>query len=454
MMMLTYPTGASASTPRLGTRALGNAADKLILYLILAQIFILEFLGFGRYTNWVLLALILVRLALSGWRLFDVPTVPLLTFLTVILLLGWALGGLPSISQSNALMVVYPAMYSLYLYLLCVNRRGYLESFVAHVTPLLNVALIVNLAAMVEQLNSPGSIVAYHAASQEIPFYEDTVSGFFAYASTHTVALYTTLVLLMNIAAVRRRKTRGLSVTPLRIYNVALVIASFGVASLNDNKALFVVLPMVLLVLLFGDMATGRLRPSAALVGALLAAILLVLAYALVPAFQIFVTDQYSSLFEMAASSRDIGSSANGSNERIAILAYALGMQSTWGVGLGIGASGLYAAGFLGFHHFGQADMGSFLVLFGIWFVMAYLWLFVRESSAPLCDGGPRRRTVLYLLLACIALMAMIYTQPFSNVDECVCLFLTCFGLSCMWAESARTASTKDGRGSSNIEQI
>ena len=47
--------------------------------------------------------------------------------------------------------------------------------------------------------------------------------------------------------------------------------------------------------------------------------------------------------------------------------------------------------------------------------------------------------------------MAMIYTQPFSNVNECVCLFLTCFGLSCMWAEPATAASAKDGRGGSSI---
>lgn len=392
MMMLTRPAGVSASTSKIGIRALGNAADKLILSLILAQIFILEFLGFGRYMNWILLALILVRIALSGWRLFDVPTVLLLTFLAVILLLGWALTSSSSVSQSNALMIGYPVAYSLYLYLLCVNRRGYLESFVAHVTLLLNVALIVNLAAMVVQLNSPESIVAYHAASQEISFYEDTVSGFFAYASTHTVALYTTLVLLVNIAAVRRRKACGLSVTPLHVYNVALVVASFAIASLNDNKALFVVLPVVLLVLVLGDMATGRLRPSAALLGAALAVMALILVYALVPAFQVFITDQYSSLFEMAANSRDIGSSANGSNERISILAYALRMSSTWGAGLGIGASGLYTAGFLGFHHFGQADMGSFLVLFGIWFVVGCLWLFVRESSVCLRVSAPRHR--------------------------------------------------------------
>lgn len=444
--------GASASSS--GVRILGNAADKLILYLILVQVLILEFLGLGRYANWIILALILVRLVLSRWRLFDVPTAPLFAVLAVILLFGWALGGSSSVLQSNALMIVYPAIYSLYLYLLCVNRRGCLESFLTHVTPLLNVALVINLAAMMVQLNSPGSIVAYHDASQEISFYEDTVSGFFAYASTHTIALYTTLVLLLNIAAVRRRRAMGLSVTALRVYNIALIVVSFAIATLNDNKALFVFLPMVLLVLLFGDIATGRLKPSVALVGILLAGISLVLVYALVPALQIFITDQYFSLFEMTASSRDIGSSANGSNERIAILAYALGIPSTWGVGLGIGASGLYAAGYLGFRHFGQADMGSFLVLFGVWFATAYIWLFVRESSVLVRDSSSKHKAALYILLSCVVVMAMIYTQPFSNVDECICMFFNCFVLSSMWVEPVSVASVRSEREGANVDRI
>ena len=118
MMTLGSRSYDMANNAKNTSTTLGESADKFILFLILAQVFILGFLGYNRYMNWLVTAIILVRLILSGWRLFDSPTLPLCISCIVILLIGTVLGGQIDTVLSNALMIGYPVVYSLYLYLL------------------------------------------------------------------------------------------------------------------------------------------------------------------------------------------------------------------------------------------------------------------------------------------------------------------------------------------------
>ena len=301
---------------------------------------------------------------------------------------------------------------------------------------LFNALLLINIMAMWIQVVSPSSLVASHTLEQEISnYHEDEISGLFAYASVHLVALYTTFVVLLNVIAIRKRKAAvGNRVAALRIYNIALIAISLFMSTLNDNKALFVILPMALCIYPLGEIALGKLRLSTGIMGLLLLGFVFVLAYAFVPAVQTFVSDQYVSLFAMISDSAKIGSSANGSNERIAIIGTALSTLSTWGFGTGLGSSGLYAANYWGFHHFGQADMGSFLVLFGIWYVILFVSLFVHCTCGELRTTSFRRSDgILRLLVALIVVITMVYTQPFTRIDECFVLYLICVVLCMLW---------------------
>ncbi|MFR7749884.1 MAG: hypothetical protein ACLU1W_03590 [Collinsella sp.] len=85
------------------------------------------------------------------------------------------------------------------------------------------------------------------ATTNDISYFEDNISGLFSYASVHAVALYTSFVVLYNFVWIRR--LRVLSWPTLAIaYNVCLIVLSFYLATLNDNKALFIILPLVLVM--------------------------------------------------------------------------------------------------------------------------------------------------------------------------------------------------------------
>ena len=155
------------------------------------------------------------------------------------------------------------------------------------------------------------------------------------------------------------------------------------------------------------------------------------------PAFQILVDTQVCGLFDMVGSSASVGTAADGSNERIAIIGFALLRPATWSLGEGLGASSFYASGFMSFNHFGQADMGSFLILMGVWETAAYVAFFHSVVSEFMEQEKGSNGRIVRLLLLLTILITFLYTQCFTRVNCCLCLLLLCGALAWSWNSSA-----------------
>ena len=350
---------------------MGDLADATIVIGILAQVFFLEYYGLGRYLNWVITGMICVRALFSGWKYSGRAL--LLGLITVA---GWLsgalLGGNMETFRANILLLLYPFVYTLYFFLLVTNKRDFLLGLFDAGFPVFNAILLLNMAIMFIQYSTHGMIAA---TTNDISYFEDNISGLFSYASVHAVALYTSFVVLYNFVWIRR--LRGPLWPSLAIaYNVCLIVLSFYLATLNDNKALFIILPLVLVMFWLISVMRGEADVSGPFFWLVALYFILTIAYALVPAFQILVDTQVFGLFDMVGSSASVGTAADGSNERIAIIGFALLRPATWSLGEGLGASSFYASGFMSFNHFGQADMGSFLILMGVWETAAYVAFF------------------------------------------------------------------------------
>lgn len=414
------------------TVCMGDLADATIVIGILAQVFFLEYYGLGRYLNWVITGMICVRALFSGWKYSGRAL--LLGLITVA---GWLsgalLGGNMETFRANILLLLYPFVYTLYFFLLVTNKRDFLLGLFDAGFPVFNAILLLNMAIMFIQYSTHGMIAA---TTNDISYFEDNISGLFSYASVHAVALYTSFVVLYNFVWIRR--LRGPLWPSLAIaYNVCLIVLSFYLATLNDNKALFIILPLVLVMFWLISVMRGEADVSAPFFWLVALYFILTIAYALVPAFQILVDTQVFGLFDMVGSSAAVGTAADGSNERIAIIGFALLRPATWSLGEGLGASSFYASGFMSFNHFGQADMGSFLILMGVWETAAYVAFFHSVVSEFMEQEKGSNGRIVRLLLLLTILITFLYTQCFTRVNCCLCLLLLCGALAWSWNSSA-----------------
>ena len=155
--------------------------------------------------------------------------------------------------------------------------------------------------------------------------------------------------------------------------------------------------------------------------------IILFIVFALVlfviPASREFIEDSFFNKIEQIFMP-DV-SNANGSNERLAIVLYAL--QSGYGItGIGLGTHGWIAStsegGFLGFNHFGLNSISSFITLGGVPFyvicVLVYSWL--------LCNISMEDRTLFWFVaIAIIVVASSIYTVIFTSYISVIWLALS-----------------------------
>lgn len=418
---------------------MGDLTDVTIVIGILAQVFFLEYYGLGRYLNWAITSMICLRALLSGWKYSGRALL-----LGLIAVAGWLsgafLGGSMETFRANILLLLYPFIYTLYFFLLVTNKRDFLLGLFDAGFPVFNVILVLNMAVMFIQYSTHGMIAA---TTNDISFFEDNISGLFSYASVHAVALYTSFVVLYNFVWIRRLRYPLWSSLTIA-YNVCLIILSFYLATLNDNKALFIILPLVLVMFLLISVMRGEVDVSGPLFWLAALYFILTIAYAFVPAFQTLVDTQVFGLFEMVGGSASIGTAANGSNERIAIIGFALSRPATWGLGEGLGASSFYTSGFMSFNHFGQADMGSFLILMGVWVTAAYVAFFHSVVSEFIEQQKGSNGRIVRLLLLLTILITFLYTQCFTRVNCCFCLLLLCGALAWSWNPSAADYSIID----------
>lgn len=413
-----------------------DMVDTFLLLLMYLQLVILEFFGLGRTLNKIVTVLILLRLVLmKGSQIKNVLRIGVA--LTVLFFLSFLFGEVRNleIAGSNFLMIVYPFVYVYYITFLCKNRAQFINSTIKSAFWLFNATIILNIYVIYQQIVNPYSFRAV-VVGDEIAYYADLISGLFAYASVHTFCLFSIFVILYNFSYRQTLKHNAQRV--LFVWNIILIVIILAISLANENKAGFILLPLCILLYWFSGSEKKSKRLNRVVVTVCLGPILVFMLYTFVPAVKEFIDHNVLKLLVMMQTSLHIGSSALGSNERIAIMGYALGNMKTWLTGTGFGSASYYQSGYQGFMHFGQADFGSILILGGVWFlilmIMAYQRMFMRIVGVP-------KNKMLQLGVTIILIITVVYTQCFTrvNIATSLVLIMLAFKLRFQQAEKEKS---------------
>lgn len=401
--------------------------DKSILLLMYLQLVILEFCGLGRSLNKVVCGIILVRILFAKGKLWKTGYI-CAGLLSCIFALNLFAGEefVFSNAKSTFLMLLYPIIYTYYIVFLCKNKSYILDECFDKCFWLFNFTMIVNIVVMLIQIFIPYSIEAVVDEAYVISYYEDTISGLFQYASTHVVCLFTVFICLYNISYIKKMGTRNLK-SILVVYIFIIVFVSYYIAINNNNKALFLLLPLIIfLYWAAGKMDVGRKIVYILGVGLLLF-LMIKIGYTFISSVQMFFDDNIFNLLKMIQNANGLGSHAKGSNERIAIIGYALALPRVWLFGTGFGSTGIYSSGYHGFYHFGQADFGSVLLLGGIWFSLLIFIYYYKSFMSIIDPVCVKNKKLLKSIVCMILLSTAIYTQCYTRTSVMQVLLLIIF---------------------------
>ena len=404
-----------------------RSLDDFIVALILSKEFILDFLGLGLFANLAICCLIVVRIVYVQWKipLFVYAAVSFFPLLTVQAML---MGGSLDVAIGNLARLFQVGLYALFFLFLRVQKPDHLQTLFEKGFVPFNAILVLNMAVIVFQYVFPGSLVA--ASSSYEAMGVDAMSGLFGAASTHSIALYTTFVVVYDISVMQK----GLyDKRTLVSYIAALSLSSLYIATLNDNKALFFFLPLGVL-LCWAIYIAFNYRTAAVKTSLLipLIACMLLLLYLGVPAVQNFVQDYIARSINMAVNAWDLGSYVNGSDERFQMVAYALSLPAAWGFGDGLGMADVYQEGYRGFNHFGQSDFGSIVILGGFWLYFLVLYFYVRVFSIS-SSSTQRKKPVLVIAMLILLVYSSVYTQVFTQVRISIPVILLSYALFVYW---------------------
>lgn len=413
----------------------GMTWDTLIVALILAKEFILDFLGLGFVANIIVCCLIAIRVVTVQWK------IPLFAYLAIAILPALVfqallMGGVFDIAIKNIGRLLQVGVYGFYLLFLKTTQPGNLQALYNKGFALFNGILAVNIIVIVVQYNIPEALMAVSDGTQRMK--EDAMSGLFGYGSTHSVALYTTFVIVYNIGVVHRRALDNRVLIP---YTIGLSLLSLYVATLNDNKALFFFLPLG--VLLCGVVHVFfSYRTSAVKVILTVPAVVFVLFFidAMIPSVHTFFEDNILKSVNIIINAWDLRAYVNGSDERFKIIIYAASLQSSWGFGDGLGQADLYQTGYRGFNHFGQCDYGSIVILGGVGLFLFILYFYAKIIAAPSASAR-RKKPVLYGITFVLLLCASVYTQVFTQVRIAIPLLLLGYSLYAFWQDYSECAT-------------
>lgn len=381
--------------------------DTGLLLLMYLQLVILEFFGWQTFLNKGVTLLILLRLLWQPGKQLK-GCVQCIGILISMYCASTIIG--ESINWNNIkrnfLMQAYPIVYFYYVSFLCSRNPEYMDRIMEKGFWVFNITMLVNMVVMAIQIVRPNLIMAV-AVSGTIDYYADTISGLFQYGSVHVVCLFTIFLLLYNMSyqkTLQKKRQRNLLIGYTVLVGAVMVLISV----LNDNKAFFILMPIALVLYILTSASVNPKLKKNVLISILIIPVVIGLSYSIVEPFREFVDEEILSVINLISGALHLGNKANGSNERIAIISYALKMPSVWLFGMGFGTAYLYQSGFEGFRHFGQADLGSILLLGGLWYLILLCFVYYKMMKKMF---NAKRADVMLWGVTAILLITALYTQ-------------------------------------------
>lgn len=411
--------------------------ENLILLLIIGQVVVFRFFNVYETMNKVILALIamLLLLNLMRRRITSInkngETVSILIVIAMLVLNGLLYGN-NSTFKSNVLIMLYPIMNMFYL---TYYIKKYQDSFYRKMIRLkyvINIYFVINIIVMFIQLKGDYFLVG--VVTQENSMYKDLISGLFGYSMVAAVCYFSVFVILYNIVisyTIKDHLRRKL----FSAYNIALIVIMAYLSTQNDNVQYFAFVPLALVVMM---LSRNRLNTATGMQKVLLVVLagifVVTVALNLIPGLYDTLNDSVFYKFTGAIEHMYDGATVtHGSMERLALLVYGLKYADGWLFGKGFSYANVYTPYTFGFVHFGNANIGAFVCLGGVWFYLAVIYMYSKRLVNMIEFNAKKDRKVFYSVMVPVFLVAAsTFSIPLTDVSIglCVMFIMLVFGLN------------------------
>lgn len=396
-------------------------ADTIIALLLFLQVAIFNFLNISGEGIKIICSLIMIRFALDVIITGKIYKIVLKNVwsLLIVLLIGYASARLgydyhADVFFSNYLAIVYVLIPTIYFSYMFEYKYDFIKQVINKSFWIINIYGIINMAVACVQVKVDGFLTGVSTWTN--PMREDLICGLMGYSATPQFGLFACLVILMNLyvldyGCISQKKRMGLS-----LYIVFLIALSIVISAFNDNKIVYVELPAFIVYYLY---ITGRLdflhrkinKNVFKIVLSITVLLLLCVGiYVMIPSVNDAVHKNFGYAIELFIQAMKTDAVLGyGSADRIYMVIYAFKRYEALKLGYGMGAYTWHAGEALGFRHFGQADLGAFLCLSGLFFTTCVFLVVVVNFARIICGKSNQRFDKLCVAL--FLLLMLFYTQ-------------------------------------------
>lgn len=393
--------------------------DFLILYWMMIYIFAISWLAYLRQGAFVLCILILIRLVLSAKRTIYFQPLYIGALLCVIypIVSFKIFSGNLNILYNNMLAVLPTTLVLIYIAFICKFKKKFVINFLKKQKFFFNGYMVINIPVLLLQLKGYYFLAGRHPESITNFYVDDLTSGLFGYNGTGLLTMYFGFLIVYNISLYKNNEIKRKKM--FFIYNIILTTFIMYVATRSDNKALFIIVPMLLIIYYIEDRMNKDMSSKKKLLHLLsyvfkVAAIVTIFIFIVVPIMGL--GEIFQDIFQKIQTGWLLSNSAHGSAERLGMIAYALNNKSIRWFGAGIAKYDWQEPYAFHFVHFGISDFGAFLCLGGVIYISLVCVFLISIYKQLIKD----KTSIIMLLFGSIIIL--LYTQ-----------FLTVLSTMCSW---------------------
>ncbi|MBT9776251.1 hypothetical protein GPL15_07015 [Clostridium sp. MCC353] len=322
--------------------------------------------------------------------------------------------------------VITPSIACLSLFTIMKSNRSRFEKMLMSCVKIINAWWVLNIIALLIQI-SGYPIFLKQKWIDASPYYKDLCCGLFGQNRTHELVLFSCMIYSCNlkVCELLNEKNRRKGARLLLIYTIVSELLMLVISTQNDNTAMFLFLPWSILlrgIIKDYDKAIGVFKKSLKYIVVVILAIVAIRLSLFIPSIrEVFEDYLYRRLYDMLNYNK-VG--VAGSNERLAIVEYALSLRESYlfGQGFGMEMFGEHIAH--GFKHFGLSSIGSTIYIAGLWYYLMQIIIYCRMFVGKINQN--RESNIVIRILIFVTIFSLsIYSPIFISFSSII--FLTLF---------------------------
>ena len=333
--------------------------------------------------------------------------------IAIVFLVGLCLFGSDNgYMKDNFQSLFFPTLLALMLSIILNSYKNKYYCFIERALPLFIAWYFLNVVIVLIQLQGNGFLIKNEWLIYNYAYY-DQCCGLFGNSQTANLAMFSIMIVVMTM---EYRVKFDKFFIPLLVFEIGLLLFT---SVLNDNKSVFIVLPLMLVYYLYMSINKRNISLKNKLLKYLEYIILGVVLFQLIYQISFVQTDVIERLIEIINFKN---TTIAGSNERFAIIQYVLDNGKAWKFGYGIGSMGFGKGGNLGFAHFGLNDAGSIIAICGLFF---YVMWNVMYSNIFFYSMLKDKNRIQYFVILIYFVVMSLYANPFCSATMVIWFFFT-----------------------------